>query len=127
MQTLRSELAAAEAMFEAPAPAEVPAGQPRLVLYVGGRSGQTAMLRQAAARTGAELLHHDAEQGSGLLPGLVGCAALIVFPVDCVSHDAALAVKRLCRQLGRPYQPLRTTGATSLIAALRAQDLLAAK
>lgn len=100
---------------------------PRLVLYVGGRSGQTAMLREAAARAGAELLHHDAEQGSGLLPGLVGRAALVVFPVDGISHDAALMVKRLCRQSGRPYQPLRSTGATSLIAALRARGTPAAE
>jgi hypothetical protein len=90
------------------------------VLYVGGRSGQTALLREAAARCGAaELLHHDAEQGAALLPGLVHRADLVVFPVDCVSHDAAQAVKRLCRQAGRPFLPLRSAGATSLMAALR--------
>ncbi|MDO9712830.1 DUF2325 domain-containing protein, partial [Paracraurococcus lichenis] len=64
-------------------------------------------------------LHHDAEQGASLLPGLVSRADVIVFPVDCVSHDAALAVKRLCRQLGRDFLPLRSSGAASLMAALR--------
>jgi len=54
-----------------------------------------------------------------MLPGLVGRADLVVFPVDCVSHDAALGVKRLCRQLDRPFRPLRSTGAASLLAALR--------
>ena len=91
---------------------------PGTVLYVGGRSGQTQALRQAAARIGIELLHHDAAQGAALLPGLVGRADLVVFPVDCVSHEAALAVKRLCRQLGRPFRPLRSTGTSSLLAAL---------
>lgn len=93
---------------------------PGTVLYVGGRSGQTALLRGAAARRGAQLLHHDAEQGVTLLPGLIGRADLVVFPVDCVSHDAALAVKRLCRQLGRPFRALRSTGLGSLLQALDA-------
>lgn len=118
-QALRREVAAAEAVLDGTGAALPAIGASRLVLYVGGRSGQTAMLRQAAARAGAELLHHDAEQGSALLAGLVGRAALVVFPVDCVSHDAALAVKRLCRQAGRPFRPLRSTGAKSLLAALR--------
>ena len=91
---------------------------PGTVLYVGGRSGQTQALRQAAARIGIELLHHDATQGAALVPGLVGRADLVVFPVDCVSHETALAVKRLCRQFGRPFRPLRSTGTSSLLAAL---------
>ena len=45
-------------------------------------------------------------------------ADLVLFPVDCVSHEAALAVKRLCRQFGRPFRPLRSTGTSSLLAAL---------
>jgi hypothetical protein len=116
---LSDELAAIEASLAAPeqlAPATARFGT---ILYVGGRSGQTAQLRRAAAELGAELLHFDAEQGATLLPGLVGRADLVVFPVDCVSHDAALGVKRLCRQLDRPYRPLRSTGVASLLAALR--------
>jgi hypothetical protein len=115
------DLAAAEAALpveEDGTEAEAPALPRGIVLYVGGRSGQTALLRRAAARRGAALLHHDAEQGAALLPGLVGRADLVVFPVDCVSHDAALAVKRLCRQCGRPYHALRSTGVASLLQAL---------
>ncbi|MBW6401130.1 DUF2325 domain-containing protein [Roseomonas sp. HJA6] len=116
---LRREIAAAEAALTDDSPTSPAIGAPRTILYVGGRSGQTAVLRRAAERCGAELLHHDAEQGSALLAGLVGRASLVVFPVDCVSHDAALAVKRLCRQTGRPFRPLRSTGAASLLAALQ--------
>ncbi len=116
---LRHEVMAAEAALDDPSPALAGTAAPRTVLYVGGRSGQTAMLRRAAERCGATLLHHDAEQGASLLAGLVGRAALVVFPVDCVSHDAALAVKRLCRQAGRPFRPLSSTGAASLLAALQ--------
>jgi hypothetical protein len=116
---LRAELAAAEALL---APA-AEAGRPHhgtVVLYVGGRSGQTAALREAARRAGAELVHHDAEAGAALLAGMVSRADIVMFPVDCVSHDAALGVKRLCRQFAKPFRPLRSTGAASLLAALRA-------
>ncbi|RAI54570.1 DUF2325 domain-containing protein [Roseicella frigidaeris] len=123
LEVTLQEVAAAEAALPAeeteaedvPQDAAAPCGT---VLYVGGRSGQTALLRRAAARHGAALLHHDAEQGAALLPGLIGRADLVVFPVDCVSHDAALAVKRLCRQCGRPYHALRSTGVASLLHAL---------
>ncbi|WP_149536490.1 DUF2325 domain-containing protein [Siccirubricoccus phaeus] len=119
-EALRRELAAAEAAL-APAPAPPSGPVPAMVLYVGGRSGQTAALRAAAERAGvSQLIHHDAEAGAAQLPGLIGRADLVVFPVDCVSHDAALNVKRLCRQLGRAFRPLRSTGAASLLAALRA-------
>ncbi|WP_431284554.1 DUF2325 domain-containing protein [Humitalea sp. 24SJ18S-53] len=117
--SLTQEVAAAEAAMVQPDVAPSRPSPFGTVLYVGGRSGQTALLRRAAAAQGAALLHFDAEQGSATLPGLVGRADLVVFPVDCVSHDAALGVKRLCRQLGRPFQPLRSTGAASLLAALR--------
>jgi hypothetical protein len=119
---LRCEIAIAEAMIDhEDSAAGISVRDPSIpgtVLYVGGRSGQTQALRQAAARIGIELLHHDAGQGAALLPGLVGRADLVVFPADCVSHEAALAVKRLCRQSGRPFRPLRSTGTSSLLAAL---------
>ncbi|HEY4251741.1 MAG TPA: DUF2325 domain-containing protein [Roseomonas sp.] len=125
---LRREIAAIEAALDAPAEAAAPLpALPITVLYVGGRSGQTATLREAATRRGAELLHHDAEHGSALLPGLVGRADLVVFPVDCVSHDAALNVKRLCRQAGRPFQALRSAGTASFLAALATPVAMAAE
>ena len=41
------------------------------------------------------------------------------FPTDCVSHDAALQVKRLCRQTMKPFVPLRSSGVASFVAGLR--------
>jgi hypothetical protein len=49
----------------------------------------------------------------------VSRADAIFFPVDCISHDTVAVVKRLCRQTGKPYLPLRSTSLTSFIAALR--------
>jgi hypothetical protein len=117
-------VAEAEAGLAVLAPAEAPdapaAPLPGTVLYVGGRPNQVPALREGAARLGVALLHHDGgvEENGSQLPGLVSRAELVVFPVDCVSHEAAWAVKRLCRAAGRPYRPLRSSGVTSFLAAL---------
>lgn len=82
---------------------------------------QVPALRAGATRLGAELLHHDgAADGAGAAPfaALVARADVVVFPVDRVSHDAALAVKRHCGRLGRPFPPLRSSGVSSFVAAL---------
>lgn len=91
-----------------------------VVLYVGGRANQAPQLKAVVERTGARFLHHDGgiEHSASLLPGLVSRADLTVFPVDCVSHDAMASVKRLCRQTGKPFSPLRTSSLTALLSAL---------
>jgi len=75
---------------------------------VGGRAHQIPQLKAIAERTGARFLHHDGgiEHGSSLLPGLISRADVLCFPVDCISHDAVATIKRLCRHLAKPYQPL---------------------
>ena len=95
------------------------------VLYVGGRPNQVAHLRAAAEQSGAAFLHHDGgiEHHLNLLGGLTSQADLVMFPVDCISHHAAHAVKQLCRQAGKRFVPLRSASATSLLAALRQPDL----
>ena len=95
------------------------------VLYVGGRPHQVAHLRAIAERTRAVFLHHDGgvEHHLNLLAGLTSQADLVVFPVDCISHHAAHAAKLLCRQGAKPFIPLRSASATSLLAALRRRDV----
>lgn len=95
------------------------------VLYVGGRPNQVAHLRSAAEQSGATFLHHDGgtEHHINLLGGLTSQADLVMFPVDCISHPAAHAVKQFCRQAGKRFIPLRSASATSLLAALRQPDL----
>jgi hypothetical protein len=91
------------------------------VLYVGGRPNQIAHLRALSEDRGATLLHHDGgiEHNPDLLAGLTSRADVVLFPVDCISHDAALMIKRLCRQMARRFVPLRSASATSFLAALR--------
>jgi small-conductance mechanosensitive channel len=90
------------------------------VLYVGGRANQIPQLKAIVERTGARLLHHDGgiEHSSALLPGLISRADCLFFPVDCISHDAVATIKRLCRQLEKPYHPLRTASLATLMASL---------
>jgi len=97
------------------------------VLYVGGRQHLVAHLRAVGEQAGVTFLHHDGgiENHPNLLPGLTSRADLVMFPVDCISHDAAHAVKLLCRQAGKRYIPLRSASATSLLAALQRPEVTA--
>ena len=90
------------------------------LLYVGGRPGQIEKIRAIAQRRGGELISHDGgiEESIALLPGLVSRAAIAFFPVDCISHSAAGQVKKLCRESGKPYVPLRTASLASFLAAI---------
>jgi hypothetical protein len=106
---VHQELASLESRLGAPAHSEHGAAAHGLdlrgliVLYVGGRANQAPQLKGLVESTNGRFLHHDGgiEHSAALLPGLVSRADIAVFPVDCVSHDAAAAVKRTCRQLGK--------------------------
>src|SRR6476646_5279728 len=90
------------------------------ILYVGGRPNQIPPMKALVERTGARFLHHDGgiEHSSSLLPGLISRADVLLFPIDCISHDAVATLKRLCRQLEKPYLPLRTASLATLAWAL---------
>jgi hypothetical protein len=96
------------------------------VLYVGGRAHQIPRMKELIESAGARFLHHDGgiEHSSGLLPGLVGRADRVFFPTDCVSHDAATAIKRACRLTQKIYEPLRTASLTCLLSALLRNSLV---
>ena len=74
------------------------------LLYVGGRAEPGwAICARSASNSAPDFLHHDGgiEDRSGLLAGLVSRADVVMFPVDCVSHEPS-AVKRLCRRWPSP-------------------------
>jgi hypothetical protein len=95
------------------------------LLYVGGRPGLLDQLKALCAKRGGLLLSHDGgiEENPAALPGLVSRADAALFPVDCISHAAAGLVKKLCREIGRPFVPLRTASVASFVAALATGDL----
>lgn len=121
---LREELDAVETRFGARGQEDEADALPRLrgrsLLYVGGRTDKLGHLKAVAEGCGGQFLHHDGgvDDRSGLIAGLVSRADLVVFPVDCVSHEAVILVKRLCRQMSKPYLPLRSTGLGSFVSAL---------
>jgi hypothetical protein len=98
------------------------------ILYVGGRPHHVARLRLLIERAAGQFIRHDGgiEERMDLLPGLVSRADAAFFPADCISHDAALSLKRLCRRAGKPFIPLRSTGIASLLHAVRSLDMTAA-
>lgn len=114
-------------------PQPVPASQPgeaaeapadlngQSILYVGGRPGTLPHLRAAVETRNGSLLHHDGgiEQTTHGLACLVEQADVVVCPIDCVSHNACLQVKGLCRRMGKPFVPMRSAGATSFARMLR--------
>jgi hypothetical protein len=129
-EALQAEMAACESVIASLAPdTAAPFVQPawRTVLYVGGRHGQVAALRAAAARIGVEVLHHDGgvEASTDRLGGLVSRADLVVFPIECVSHEATAIIKRACQRLDKAYRPLRSMGIGALLSALTAPEAAA--
>jgi hypothetical protein len=127
--SLEDELAATEQRIGPATEGETPAPavdlQGATILYVGGPPHHIAQLRWVVERAQGRFIHHDGgiEEARDLLAGLVHRADAAVFPVDCVSHAAVIAVKRLCRQAGKPFVPLRSTGIASLLRALGALSL----
>ncbi len=128
-QELGRELAAAEAELGArPGGDQAPASRlqqqlnGRRLLYVGGRPSSSAAIRELVQRHGGEYQRHDGglEDRKGLLQAALAGADLVVFPVDCIDHDSALALKRHCQRLGKPFLPLRSASVTSFAAALAA-------
>ncbi len=92
----------------------------RTIVYIGGHPRQVSTMRRMGERGNGEFVHHDGglEDRKGLLASAISKADWVLFPVDCVSHDAVLNLKRLCQQTGKPYRALRTAGIASFIAAL---------
>ncbi len=118
---LRREIAVLEWHAHAPDPVRAVMDLPaQRILYVGGRPGCTEQMRDYLESAGGTLLCHDGglHDHVSLLPGLISQADQVAFPVDCVSHDAALTVKRVCRQLNKAWLPLRSSGVSSFLAAL---------
>jgi hypothetical protein len=121
-QALHRELDAVETSLAAPAEDAPSMRLDNVVLlYVGGRPNQVGHMRAMVEGLGATFLHHDGgvENHQNLLPGLTSRCDLVLFPVDCISHDAANIVKSLCRQGGKRFFPLRSASVTSLLAALQ--------
>ena len=130
-QAMAEELGAAEAELQRLGSDASPVDHGlagRRLLYVGGRPSSTPSIRDLVLRHGGEFQRHDGglEDRKGLLAAGVAWAELVVFPVDCIDHDSALNLKRLCERHQRDFIALRSASLASLAAALQRRSADAA-
>lgn len=93
------------------------------LLYVGGRPSSAQAIEQWVERNGGQLRRHDGglEDRKGQLTASIAWADRVLFPVDCIGHDAAGAIKRHCTRLGIPFNALRTASLASFVAVLHSE------
>lgn len=90
------------------------------LLYVGGYREVAPRLRAHVEEKGGTFLYHDGgiEMQNTRLSGLVSRAAAVLSPVSCISHDACLQLKRLCKRYGKRLILLRSGGLSGFVSAV---------
>ena len=94
----------------------------RCILFVGGRGVQVAHLRRLVEARNGTLVYHDGgfEDGIGRLGRMIAQADTVMFPVDCISHNAHDQIKKACRRTDTPFVPVRSHGLGAFRQALEA-------
>jgi len=84
----------------------------RCILFVGGRGIQVQHFRRLVEERNGTLVYHDGgfEDGIDRLNRLIAQADTVMFPVDCISHNAHDQIKKICRRRDTPFVPVRRTG-----------------
>lgn len=97
-------------------PVDCPRLSGKRILYIGGRNNLVRHYREIVERLGGEFEHHDGglEETQTELYGKLARAEAVLCPVDCVSHEACMAVKRVCKRCMKPFLPLRSSGLSTL-------------
>jgi Uncharacterized protein conserved in bacteria (DUF2325) len=87
------------------------------VIYVGGRPGSNAVLRQIVESVGGDFVVHDGgiEDRKGAFAAALPKADVVVFPVDCIDHDSMNLLKRVCDRHQVDYHPVRTASVASFV------------
>jgi hypothetical protein len=126
LETARLELAALENAFEdntcdGGAKTALPPLDGKCVLYVGGRPGCADRLCKMVATAGGKLLVHDGgiEDRDGLLATMLPRAQMVVFPIDCISHNAMHVAKQACARRGIACHPIRSASVASFVALMQ--------
>jgi len=84
----------------------------RQIAYVGGRTSLSPHFRNLVERYNGKFSFHDGgqEDSRANLTCALNSADVVFCPIDCVSHDACLRVKRFCKQHAKTFIPLRSSG-----------------
>lgn len=107
------------AMSEAqplPKPAQVLQLHQKVVLCVGGRSGNIANYRDVVERVGGRFAHHDGglEDNVSVLDASLAAADLVICQTGCISHNAYWRVKDFCKRTGKQCVYVESASASSL-------------
>ncbi len=107
---------------ESPSSGSQPDLDGRLVVYVGGRAKVVPRLRAVTERLNGRFVHHDGgmHERAGRLDACIAGADIVVVPLDCVSHDASLRLKRHARRLSKPILWLPSASLSAYESALQA-------
>jgi len=99
----------------------LPALDGKTIAYVGGRPGTTTVLAAMVGAAGGTLLAHDGgiEDRRGLLAAMLPGADLVVFPVDCIGHNAMQVARQTCARRGIACHPLRSASVASFVELLQ--------
>ncbi|MCW8943905.1 MAG: DUF2325 domain-containing protein [Sedimenticola sp.] len=108
------ELALGEMLCDASSVNPEPTGSlcGRQVVYVGGRTSLSPHFRALVEKFQGQFEHHDGgvEESRANLHCLLSKADMVFCPIDCISHDACLKVKRFCKRNAKTFIPLRSSG-----------------
>ncbi|MCK5829305.1 MAG: DUF2325 domain-containing protein [Methylococcales bacterium] len=90
------------------------------VLYVGGKKNLIPHYRELIEENAGVFLHHDGglEKNTQDLAQLLSRADIVLFPSDCISHDAYWKIKRSCKKQQKQYEYLNSPGLCSLSSVL---------
>jgi hypothetical protein len=82
------------------------------IAYIGGRTSLSPHFRSLVERCNGKFSFHDGgqEDSRANLTCALNGADMVFCPIDCVSHDACLRVKRFCKQNAKTFVPLRSSG-----------------
>jgi len=99
----------------------------KVVLCVGGRSGNVAGYRDVVERVGGRFSHHDGglEDSHGVLDASLAAADLVICQTGCISHNAYWKVKDFCKRTGKRCVFVENPSTSSLVRGLEqitAQD-----
>jgi hypothetical protein len=92
------------------------------ILCVGGVRSLVQHYRELVERRGGEFLHHDGglEESLDAVTRALATVDVVFCPTDCVSHAACLKVKKACKNLAKPFVPLRSSGLSSFARGIQA-------
>jgi hypothetical protein len=98
--------------------------QEKLVLCVGGRSGNVANYRDVVERVGGRFSHHDGglEDSASALDANLAAADLVICQTGCISHNAYWRVKDFCKRTGKRCVFVENPSTSSLERGLAQMD-----